>query len=37
MGVELTDLHSSPNIALVIKSRMSRAGYVARVGDSGGV
>ena len=36
--MELTDLHSSPNIVPVVKSRIkSRAGHVARVGDSRGV
>ena len=35
---ELNDLHSSPNIVRVIKSRRMRwAGHVARIGEEGGV
>jgi hypothetical protein len=35
---ELSDLHSSPNIFLVIKSRKMRwAGHVARMGERRGV
>jgi len=30
---ELNDLYSSPNIIQVIKSRMRRPGYVARMGE----
>jgi hypothetical protein len=36
-NAELYDLHSSPNIIQVIKSRiMRRARHVARMGDKGG-
>jgi hypothetical protein len=34
---ELRNLYSSPNIVLVIKSRMRRTGHVARMGEKRGV
>ena len=34
---ELNDLYSSPNIVRVIKSKMTWAGHVARMGEERGV